>query len=63
MHTSKLRNCLTSIIIFQDHLVSWCKLEHTIGRPLDLSVGVIHAGCKEESLQRELKMTHIDFAM
>ena len=41
MHTGKLTKCLTSIVIFQYHLVRWCKLEiHKIGRPSDLSVGV-----------------------
>ena len=63
MHSSKLTKCLTSIVIFQCHLIRWCKLEiHTTGRSSDLSVGV-HTGYKQESLHRELKMTHIDFAI
>ena len=66
MHTSKLTKCFTSIVIFQYHLVRWCKLQiHTIGRPSDLSVGVytqvinMHTGY----LHRELTMTHIDFSI
>ena len=56
MHTSKLTKSVTSSVIFQYHLVRWCKLEiHTIGR----SSG-IHTGYKQESLQRELNISHID---
>ena len=41
MHTSKLTECLTSIVIFQYHLGRWCKLQiHRIGRTSDLSVGL-----------------------
>ena len=41
MHTSKLTNCLASIVIIQYHLVRWCKLEiHAIDRSSNLSVGV-----------------------
>ena len=58
MHTSKLTKSLTSIVIFQYHLVRWCELEiNTIGRPSG-----IHKGYKQESLQWELNMTHTDFA-
>ena len=63
MHTSKLTNCLASIVIIQYHLARWCKFEiHTIDRPSDLSVDV-YTGYKQGSLQRELKMTSIDFAI
>ena len=59
MHTSKLTKSLTLIVIFQYRLARWCKLEiHTIGRPSG-----IHTGYKEESLQWELNMTHIDFVI
>ena len=58
MHTSKLNKSLTLIVIFQCCLVRWCKLEiHTFGRPSG-----IHTGYKQERIQRELNMTHIDFA-
>ena len=58
MHTSKLTKCLTSVVIFQYHLVRWCKLEiHTIGRLSGLLT------CKQESLQSELNVTHINFAI
>ena len=40
MHTSKLTECLTSIVIFQYHLVRRCNVQiYTISRPSDLSVG------------------------
>ena len=58
MHTSKLTKPLTSIVIFQYRLVRWCELEiNTIDRPSG-----IHKSYKQESLQWELNMTHIDFA-
>ena len=53
MCTSKLTNCLTSIVIIQYHLVRWCKVEiYTTDRPSDLSVGV-YKGYKQENLQRD----------
>ena len=59
MNTSKLTKLLTSIVIFQYRLVRWCKLEiHPIGRPSG-----IHTGYQQESLQKELSVTHIDFAI
>ena len=59
MHTSKLSKSLTSIVFFQYRLVKWCNLEiHTNGRPSG-----IHTGYKQEILQWELNMTHIDFAI
>ena len=59
MYTSKLTKSFTSIIIFQYHLVRWCKLEiDTIGKPSG-----IQTGYKQESLQRNLNMTHIDFSI
>ena len=62
VHASKLTKCLTSIVIFQYRLVRWCKFEiHTIGRH-EGHEG-IHTGYQQESLQSELNMIHIDFAI
>ena len=59
MYSSKLTKCFTSIVIFQYHLVRWCKLKiHITGRPSG-----VHAGYQQESLQRELDMTYIDFTI
>ena len=64
MHTSKLNICLTSFIIFQYHLVRWGVNWNIQLVDLQIFSGcTIHTGYKQESLQRELKMTHIDFAI
>ena len=60
MHTSKSTESLTSIVIFQYHLVRRCKLEiHAIGGPSDIHTGYGH----KKSLQRELNMIHTYFAI
>ena len=66
IHNNKLIKCLTSIVIFQYHVLRQCKLEiHTIVRPSTFryKCGCIHTSHKQESLQSELKITHKDFAI
>ena len=55
--TSKLIKCWISIVIFQYHLVRWCKLQiHAIGRASDLGVGV----CTHD-INKKVYMTHMGF--
>ena len=55
--TSKLTKCWTSIVIFQYHLVRWCKLQiHTIGRASDRRVGVY-----THDINKKVYMTRMGF--
>ena len=65
MRVSKLKSkVLASVVIFHYHRVSWCKLQiYGFDGLLDLSVGVYTDYQARRSTQRQLKMTHINFAI
>ena len=65
MHTSKLTNYLTYIVVFQHHFVRWCKLGFNQLVDLQIQVWVYtHRGVYTQAISKKVyrgKMTHIDF--